>query len=191
MPDIITLAPSEWVRSYADSLFNYAAARVGSRETAKDLMQETLLSAFESRNAFRGESSEKTWLFSILKNKIVDYFRRSANDKSLPVSQLTAYDGDSPYFDERGEWTVSEQPRDWSSALADEFRSKEFKEVLKKCLARLVEQARSVFILKYLEELESDEICKELGISASNYWVIVHRAKLQLRSCLEKNWLEV
>lgn len=180
--------PSEWVDNYADALFYYAVARVGDRETARDIVQETFLSALQNVDSFRGESSEKTWLFAIVKNKIVDHFRRETADaRTAPL-------GDTPdeldrFFDEGGEWKKTEAPSDWSDNPFRAYRSKEFQGVLERCLATLKAQWRAIFTLKYLEDLKSEEICKELAISPSNYWVIMHRAKLVLRRCIEKNWL--
>ena len=178
--------PSKWVESYADSLFNYAVVRTGERETAKDLVQETFLSALQTFKAFRGESSEKTWLFSILKNKIIDYYRRKGADKTVSASSLSGPDEDY-FFDENGHWKSELLPADWGTG---EARDREFMETLQKCLAKLTVQCRGVFRLKYIEELESEEVCKELKLASSTYWVIIHRAKLQLRHCLQKNWLE-
>jgi len=182
-------SPSNWIAGHADALFSYAIVRVGDRETAKDLVQETFLSALRSRASFRGESSEKTWLFSILKNKIIDHYRRGAAGMIVPLSD--AYRGPEldAYFDPDGEWKESSGPADWKAAGQDDLSVREFQEILRKCLARLTPGHRAVFTLKYLEDLDSGETCKQLGISASNYWVMMHRAKLALRECIEKNWL--
>ncbi len=187
MPDMTQ--PSKWVESYADSMFNYAIVRTGEREVARDLVQETFLSALESIKNFRGESSEKTWLFSILKNKVIDYYRRKGADKTAQTSSGTGEEGEDFFFDETGHWRSSLLPSEWGG-VSDETREKEFLEILRRCLARLTAQCRGAFTMKYIDELESDEVCKELAISTSNYWVIIHRAKLQLRHCLEKNWLK-
>ncbi len=186
MPDMLT--PSKWVQSYADSLFGFAIARTGDRDIARDLVQETFLSALENRRTFRGESSERTWLFSILKNKIIDHYRRKGSERTVSVSGDAENADESYFFDEVGHWKSTLLPTDWGSA-PEEARSSEFLETLQKCLSRLTAQCRGVFTLKYIDEMESDEICKELAISPSNYWVIIHRAKLLLRNCLEKNWL--
>lgn len=183
------LTPDKWVATYADSLFNYAMARVGERETAKDLVQETFLSALRGLGGFKGESSEKTWLFSILRNKIIDYYRKKGTAKEIPVSSVSGPADEEYYFDENGHWKQELLPVDWGG-VHDEARSGEFMDTLRNCLSRLTAQCRGAFTLKYMEELEADEICKELSISSSNYWVIIHRAKLQLRHCLQKNWLE-
>ncbi len=181
--------PSKWVETYADPLYNYAKVRVGERETAKDLVQETFLSALRGMGDFKGESSEKTWLFSILKNKIIDHYRKKGAEKEIPVSSVSGSTGEDYYFDEEGHWKSEFLPVDWG-ASPEEARSREFLDTLQRCLARLTAQCRGAFTLKYIEEMDSDEVCKELAVTSSNYWVIIHRAKLQLRHCLQKNWLE-
>lgn len=181
-------SPSVWVETYADTLFSYAITRIGERETAKDLVQETFLSALQGMKTFRGDSSEKTWLFSILKNKIIDFYRRKGTGTAVPSSSLPGSTDEDYFFDENGHWKSDLLPADWGTM--DEVRGNEFLETLQRCLAKLTAQCRGAFTLKYIDELESDEVCKELAISSSNYWVIIHRAKLQLRHCLQKNWLE-
>jgi len=190
MPRKETTKPSNWIEKYADSLFGYAVSRVSDRETAKDLVQETFLSALQNLTSFRGDSSERTWLFSIIKNNIVDHYRKSAADKTVSFSNIDSSSDLDSYFADDGEWKESAAPINWSDSGRDDFRSKEFQEALQKCLAKLTSQCRAVFSLKHFDELESDEICKELAISPSNYWVIMHRAKLVLRRCIEKNWIQ-
>jgi len=190
MPGKGSTDPSKWVDKYADSLFNYAVLRVNDRDAARDLVQDTFLSALPSAGSFRGESSEKTWLFSILKNKIIDRYRKSALDKTILLTEGKEGFTLDDFFEGDGEWKVSARPLNWHSGPGDSLRSREFFGILQKCLARLKVEWRALFTLKYLEELESDEICKELGLSSSNYWVIMHRAKLVLRQCMEKNWLK-
>lgn len=182
--------PSNWIANYADPLFSYATVRVGDREIARDLVQETFLSALRNLESFRGDSSEKTWLFSIMKNKIIDHYRNKVNDKTVSFSQAEESFNLNSYFDEEGEWKESAGPINWTESHHDDYRSKEFNETLQKCLARLTNQCRAIFSLKYLDELEFEEICKRLEISTSNYWVIMHRAKLLLRECIEKNWIK-
>ncbi len=188
MPQKDASRPSEWVDKYADALFSYSVARVSDRETARDLVQETFLSALQNVDTFRGDSSEKTWLFAILKNKIVDHFRRATADPRHAPLEDDSHELNR-FFDDEGEWKESEGPSDWSVNPHRTYRAKEFQGVLERCLATLKAQWRAIFTLKYLEDLDSEEICKELAISPSNYWVIMHRAKLVLRRCIEKNWL--
>jgi RNA polymerase sigma-70 factor (TIGR02943 family) len=184
------IAPSNWIDNYADALFNYALVRISDREVAKDLVQETFLSALRNTESFRGESSEKTWLFSILKNKIVDHYRKRSIDMTVSLTDAEGKFDLGFYFDEEGEWKTPAQPTDWRESGHDDLHSREFHEILQKCLSKLTAQCRNVFVLKYLDELEFGEICKTLEISTSNYWVIMHRAKLELRTCIERNWID-
>jgi RNA polymerase sigma-70 factor (ECF subfamily) len=180
--------PAQWIEQYADTLFKFAVSRVGDSETAKDLVQETFLSALKNADSFRKEISEKNWLFTILKNKIIDHYRSSA--KSL-VSSLDEYlEKANDYFDEEGNWQPSAMPKQWGIDYSQNIETKEFYEILEKCKKKLNELQNMVFTLKYLDEKNSNEICKELNISSSNYWVLIHRAKLQMRQCLEKNWFK-
>jgi len=180
---------SKWIDNYADGMFNYTFIRLRDRETAKDLVQDTFLSALQNLDSFRGDSTEKTWLYSILKNKIIDYYRKKASDKTISYSGVNGTSNLNYYFDEQGEWKVSVRPLDWGETGYEKLHSKEFMEILHKCLSILTEQGRAIFIFKYIEEMEFEEICKELEISSSNYWVIMHRSKLQLRQCIDKNWI--
>ncbi len=154
-----------------------------------DLVQETFLSALQNAESFRGESSRETWLTAILKHKIIGYNRKR---KTAGLVPLTDEDGRSEldkYFDEEGEWKSSAGPVSWNASGYQLLRSKEFLEVLQKCLSKLTDHGRSVFVSKYLDELDSGEICKQLEITTSNDWVIMHRAQLQIRRCIEKDWI--
>ena len=182
---------THWVEEYSDALFKFACVRVGDRETAKDLVQETFLSALQNVESFRGESSQETWLTAILKNKIIDYYRKRKASKSIPLIDEDGTSELDKYFDEEGEWKSSAGPVSWNASGYQILRSKEFLEILQKCLSKLSDHGRSVFVLKYLDELDSEEICKQLDVTTSNHWVIMHRAKLQIRQCIEKNWINV
>ena len=182
--------PAHWIESYADALFKFARVRVGDRETAKDLVQETFLSALQNIESFRGESSQETWLIAILKNKIIDYYRKRKTSNSVPLIDEEGNSELDKYFDEEGEWRTSARPVSWNATGYQILRSKEFLEILQRCLSKLSDHGRSIFVSKYLDELDSEEICKQLELTTSNYWVIMHRAKLQIRQCIEKNWLK-
>lgn len=159
-----------------------------SRAVAEDLVQDCFLSALANLAGFRGESSLKSWLFTILRNKIIDHYRK----KRAEPAPLTLEEGDDPpepWFNEKGHWNREQLPRDWSGALGS-LEQKELRRFIQWCKDRLRDLQQQVFILRYLEDMESDEICKVLEISASNYWVLLHRARLQMRGCLEKHWLQ-
>ncbi|MGO4290945.1 sigma-70 family RNA polymerase sigma factor [Chitinophaga sp. RAB17] len=188
---MIACNPTAWVKLYADELYRFAVIKVSDNGLAQDLVQETFLSALQAKEQFRGESSEKTWLMAILKNKIADHFRKS-NKAAITISIDEEKTGDSDphhfFFNEKGHWRKEMAPKAWVSEISSRQEQTDFYSILRTCMGKLNDIGRQVFNLKYLEEKESADICKDLSITASNYWVIIHRAKLQLRACLEKNW---
>jgi RNA polymerase sigma-70 factor (ECF subfamily) len=182
------LNPNKWVDLYADALYSYTLPRVNDAALAEDLVQETFLSAWKAREGFKGEASEKSWLFTILKNKIIDHYRKKAKDIVQPLADK---DPSDRFFDEAEHWTQEDKPGDWGMDYSAALDNKDFYRVLESCKKKLQQVQQSVFVMKYMEDLDAAEICKALGITASNYWVLIHRAKLQLRTCLEKNWINL
>lgn len=181
------LSPSSWASNYADALYAYAKPRVNDAQLAEDLVQETFLSAWKARDGFKGEASEKSWLFTILKNKIIDHYRKKSKEIIQTGNEADATDG---FFNEAEHWTKTDQPSDWGSHLTNTIDQKEFYTILEGCKKKLQQLQQSVFVMKYMEDMNADEICKALDITPSNYWVLIHRAKLGLRACLEKNWIK-
>ncbi len=182
------LNPAKWVDNHGDYLYNYAYVRTGKKETAEDLVQETLIAAWKAKERFRGDSSEQTWLTAILKRKIIDHYRKKSTEKESSFSSFS-----KPFQDEtgmEGHWILDRAPRDWSKNSDTPLNSEEFEKIMEYCLSLLPGKWKSVFVLKVMEELETDTICKEIGCTASNLWVILHRARLKLRECIEKNWLQ-
>ncbi len=180
-------APAQWPDRYGDELYRFALSRVSNTSAAEELVQDTFLSALDGLATFRAEASERTWLFVILRRKIIDYYRRQARTSVVSLDAL-AEEGtpETDYFDpDSGHWTAAQAPVSWRSADAA-LEQQELHELLLRCQQRLPAQQGAVFAMRFVEELSAEEICQELGISASNYWVIVHRAKLHLRRCLEK-----
>lgn len=184
-----TLNPQQWVKNYSDQLLRFAFLRTNNLEFAKDLVQETFLAGLRNVATYKGDISEKNWLFFILKNKIIDHYRKKANSLVTDIESLLEKSAD--YFDEAGHWKEPAYPKEWGINYNDHVEKEEFYEILNACTQKLSELMRIVFVMKYLDEKESDEICKELEITSSNYWVIIHRAKLQMRRCLEKNWMNL
>ncbi len=177
------LNPSEWINKYGDYLYNYAITRTQSQEIAKDLIQDTFLSALKAKKTFKGNSSERTWLIAILKRKIIDYYRnisKQKEDKTLSNKPFR----DSGFFS--GHWLDNKTPANWN--IEKSIETEELLETLKYCLSLLPEKLKACFNLKNMEDVPNKEICKELEISESNLWVMLHRARLQLRECLEINW---
>jgi RNA polymerase sigma-70 factor (ECF subfamily) len=187
-----TLEPEKWIERYSDLLFNYTIMRINKREVAEDLVQETFLSALKAKDSFLGNASEKTWLISILKRKIIDHYRKKSTQNELNIFDKDVKDDFMNHFfdteGKEGHWSNASPPGEWKNDFATDVDKEEFNSVLSNCLGKLPEKTAAVFTLKNMEDLTSEEICKELGISPSNYWVLMHRAKLQLRECIEKNW---
>ena len=168
-------------------LLRVAQLQLRDPDLAEDVVQETLVAAFGARDGFSGRSSVKTWLTGILKHKIVDAIRHKQRQPLVAA----AFDDDSgpdasdPLFRDDGAWKAP--PADWGdpeNALA----RREFMDVMERCLERLPPNTARVFVMREVLELETEEICKELAITANNLWVILYRARMALRQCLEQNW---
>ncbi|MCC6724042.1 MAG: sigma-70 family RNA polymerase sigma factor [Saprospiraceae bacterium] len=183
------LHPEKWVDNYLDYLYSLALLRVGNPADAEDIVQEAMLSAYKAKDGFKGESSEKTWLVAILNNKIKDFFRTKYKLQPLSgyLEETEAAFHDS-FFDEKndGRFKALIRPCYFSKSGEDYLLGEEFARILEACILKLPTKLRQVFVAKYMSDTASDAICKEYEITASNFWVIVHRSKLLLRACLEK-----
>ena len=182
------LNPDRWVQDHGDYMYNYAYFRVQSKEVSEDIVQETFISALKAKDSFRGESTEITWLLAILKRKVIDYFRKQSSSKQKSFTDYALPFKDEGMFE--GHWIADRAPNDWSFEADAVLNKDEFQEILDICLSLLPPKWRSVFVLKFMEEISSDEVCKEIGCTASNFWVIIHRARLKLRECIEIKWLK-
>jgi len=178
--------PNLWVDTYGDGLYSYALFRVENKLLAEELVQETFVAALGGRAGFTGKSSEKTWFFSILKNKIYDHLRLKYKELQVPADEIDGVMDDDEYFDDRGGWKT--MPGRWEENPQRNFEEKEFLTVLKDCVGFLPMKQGHAFLMRELDELSNKEICKVLGVSPTNYWVLMHRARLSIRKCLEKNW---
>jgi len=178
--------PSSWLQEHGNALYRYALQRLQNSDQAEDMVQETLLAALQARGRYTGRASEKTWLIGILKHKIVDFIRKQV--RVSPVEDIQALSDaavDSStdnLFDARGHWI--HPPRDWGDP--DKLlRNYQFIELFKGCLKRLKPAQAQIFSLKELAGHSIDEICNELGITATNCSVMLYRARMGLRHCLE------
>ena len=178
--------PHQWVERYADYLYSYAFARLDHEDQARDLVQETFLSALEKVSEFRGNSSERTWLTAILKYKIIDVYRKR---NSGMRTQRMGEEPDLEFFEaSNGHWKELYSPRPMGIEGTDPLVNKELAAILKKCLQKLPALWLSVFTMKHLDDADAKTICKDLKVTPSNFWVIIHRAKLNLRACIQKSW---
>lgn len=181
-----SLDPSTWVDAHADALFRFALLRLRDASVAEEVVQETFLAALQSIDRFAGQASERTWLVGILKHKIVDHFRKLARDRA-PVE--TTNNADVQLFDENRYWIHEDGPRDWGPDPLTEYERARFAEILQECLSGLPPRMAAAFTMREIDDLDSSEVCKVLDVTSTNLWVILHRARAQLRLCLESNWL--
>jgi RNA polymerase sigma-70 factor (ECF subfamily) len=175
--------PSRWVDEHGDALYRFALLRVKDPELAGDLVQDTFLSALKAREGFRGGSTVRTWLIGILKHKVIDHYRRQKIE--VPAADLQA-EADEQDLDHADRVAAK-----WTEAPSRLVENREFWAVLTRCLAGLPEAHRRAFSLREFDGLPGEEICKLLGVTPTNLWVMLHRARARLRRCLEINWFEV
>ncbi len=181
------LSPEKWVDRYADYLYNYTIVRVNDHEIAQDIISETFLAGLRSKDNFKGEATERTWLVAILKRKIIDYYRKINSTKGqaeVSVSQIQFSDGETI------EW-LEEQVGNLGEKNAQELlENDELGVAIEECLGKINEKQAALFRMKTIEEMDTETICKELDITPSNLWVIIHRARKALAECLETKWLK-
>jgi len=175
----------QWVEDYSQEMVSWAAHKVSDSDLAKDLVQDTFLAASEKIENFRGDSSLKTWLYSILNFKIIDHYRAKIKK---PVN--LGGNSFSTFFTENGEWNESHKPHNWEEQESHLLDNDDFNRILKMCMDALPESWGLAIKLKYLLSKKGEEICEELGVSPTNFWQIIHRAKLQLRECVDTNWFK-
>jgi RNA polymerase sigma-70 factor (ECF subfamily) len=185
--------PSAWVDEHGDYLFRYAVVRLRDEIVAEDIVQETLLSAIQSLKSYGGKSTERTWLTSILKHKIVDHFRKSVRE--VPIGEEeTDLSGLDVYFERDDQWTGHWNndfwPTDWNLSPEATLERSEFYMVLEGCMSKMPERVAGVFAMREMDGLDSSEICELLNLSSNNFWVIMHRARMLLRRCIELNWFK-
>jgi len=177
--------PMTWLDRYGDALYRYARARVRDSFAAEDLVQETLLAAYRSREKFSQQSTVKTWLTGIMKHKVVDYYRKLTPEQGDDDLDSFASSLDN-LFDEKEKWKV--KPGDWGGDPKNVFERRELKGVLDTCLADMPEKLSLVYTLRELEGATTNEICALLQTGKNNCWVMLYRARMLLRRCLEVNW---
>ncbi len=180
-------APEDWIERHGDYLYRYALNRTRRTEAAEDLVQETFLAAWQGRAKFAGRSSLRTWLVSILRRKLVNRLRRSAKEKlATDIAGIDPMTDD--LFDHRGRWR--RPPGEWDDVHPETAgRKREFWEAVAGCVSKLPDRMRRAFVFRHLVEGEPAEACRELGVSANNLWVLLHRARLRLNQCLDRNWV--
>ncbi|MGE0556675.1 MAG: sigma-70 family RNA polymerase sigma factor [Burkholderiales bacterium] len=170
-----------------DYLLRYALMNLRNPAQAEDAVQETLLAAMEGAARFSGKSALRTWLTGILKHKIIDHLRRSGREQSLtgPGDERSEAEAVDALFAQDGHWR--EFPADWGNPDTA-LENSRFRAAFEMCLQRLPARTAQVFAMREVMELSTEEICKALQITPTNCWVMLHRARLTLRECLELQW---
>lgn len=171
-------------------MLRFARLQLRDAATAEDLVQESIEAALRNAAGFDGRSALKTWVFTILRNRIVDHLRKAR--RIVPMSSLVE-DGDdwqrnlASYFDQTGHWHAGPRPVAWPAPDAA-MRTRQFWAVFEACLDHLPANTARVFMMREFLGFESHEICSQLGITMGNCHVILHRARMRLRGCLETEW---
>ena len=172
------------VQTLRPYLLRYASLQLRNADAAEDAVQETLLAALAAEASYEGRANLRTWLTGILKHKIVDAIRRLRREAPLEPAQQGADEFDG-LFDERGHW--NEHPSPWEDPDGA-LHQKQFLAALQACLEGLPARTSQVFLMREHLGLETAEICKELGLTSTHCWVLLYRARMALRECLEKTW---
>ena len=178
--------PERWVGEHGDIMYRYAYVRLRDHAVAEDIVQETFLAAIKGQARYQGRSSERSWLMGILKHKLIDHLRKAAREVKMEDLHPEGFE-DRFMFQEVGvpHW----QPPRWQFNPRKVFEQKEFWDVFSSCLAKLDRRTNLAFTLKELENMSTEEVCKELGVEPTYLWVIMYRARNSLKQCLEKNWI--
>lgn len=178
------LNPTAWVDDYGDYLYRYAISRLRNSEASEEVVQETFLAALKHVHQYQAKGTERAWLLGILKRKIIDFIRDRSRTKSLSEEDLK--DLPDTFFDQKGNW--QKEARSTGFAPLCSLERKDFWRILQGCLDKLPTRQADVFVLREMNEQSTEVICDELEISASNLWVLLHRARLQLAQCMKNCW---
>ena len=174
--------PESWVEQYGDILYRFALFKVQDSAIAEDLVQETFLAALGAYRNFKGHSTLRTWLIAILKNKSVDHIRKKVRERrSNEIQHLNNTGAENFYGQEQ--W--SHRHGKWCETPLNLYAHKEMMDKLSKCLTRLPDRLAEAFIMREIDGLSTKEICEALNITSANCWVMLHRARQRLRSCIE------
>lgn len=175
--------PEQWIDLYSDYLFNYTISRVNDRDLAQDLVQDTFVAGLKSMKNFKGEASERTWLISILKRKIIDYYRKINSNKGKAEVRVNYSTNE-----EDGNWLENQVSDLFDKTAEDNLENTELALAIHECLSKLPSKQAEIFKMKTILDYDTETICNEYNITASNLWVIIHRARTSLATCLEENW---
>jgi RNA polymerase sigma-70 factor, ECF subfamily len=178
--------PEQWLDLHGDALFRYALMLVSDEHIAEDLVQDTLIAAFEARDRYSSAASERTWLIGILRHKAIDHLRRDRREDEVVAGVDPAVEGN---FNRFGKWR--KPPRNWTPNPEKLLESKEFWTIFQGCMSALPQFIREAFALRVVEGISSSEVCRILDITNTNLWTQLSRARERLRRCLEIKWFNI
>lgn len=180
------------IASLRRDMLRFASLQLRNPAVAEDMVQDALLAAMNGAERFAGRAALKTWVFAILRNKIIDHFRSAAREvklQDLVDEDQDGCDALDALFSASGHWRPEERPATWLDPDAS-LEQKQFWTIFDACINSLPERSARIFMMREFIGLETAEICAELGISNSNCWVMLHRARMGLRECLENRWFK-
>jgi RNA polymerase sigma-70 factor (TIGR02943 family) len=178
------LDPENWNLSHREMLLRFALARVGDYALAEDLVQDAFLSAWQNRKGFRGDCTERTWLTGILRNKIIDHYRRASSRLSVLAGDLDSTEAE----DGATTWLERQPDRRSTTRPEAEAERRDFLGALQEALGALPPKMRRAFAMRELQGRSTQEITRELKISKANLWVLIHRARHALGEILSEQW---
>jgi RNA polymerase sigma-70 factor (TIGR02943 family) len=186
MPNPEKIDSELWVEKYGDMMYRFTLVRVKDQDAAEEVVQQTLIAALQAQKSFQGRSTEKSWLFGILKHKIMDHFRAA---KKFQTYDLAPDDDSDPYekaFDQSKHWKIPVQ--NWNMDPEKAAQNGQLVDALSHCLDKLSDKYRRIFVMREVDGVSSEEICKEFQVQPTNLWVMLHRVRNQLKKCLETQW---
>ncbi|WP_131668386.1 sigma-70 family RNA polymerase sigma factor [Psychrobacter pygoscelis] len=187
----------EFITAVREQMLAFAQSQLNNSHLAEDVVQEALMAALQNSDKFKGNAAFKSWVFAILKNKIVDHIRKDS--KYTNLSSLHDHSEGSEdilldtLFDEAGFWHKDNMPSQFNNSWCNpevHVHSDGFWQVLEVCLTNLPSDQARAFLMREYMDLETDEICQEMAINSSHYYVLMHRARLRLQTCLTLRWFE-
>ncbi len=185
-PKVDIAPPETWVDRYGDYLYGYAMSRLRNQEAAADCVQDTLLAGIKAFDRFDGSRDIKFWLRGIMRNKIVDHIRKAVKEKKVDIDNEDEALLESFWFKYSGIATTNPEP--WQFNPRKCYDNGEFWEVFEECIDDVKDPARQAFVLRVLEDQTTEEVCKVMNITPNYLWVLLHRARQQLKVSLEAKW---
>ena len=176
----------DWLTEHGDYLYRFALARLRDQHQAQDVVQETFMAAIKS-DTFAGQSSPRTWLTGILKHKIIDLMRKSHQETNVSALLSDEDANMDEFFDQAGHWAEAVKDLNMPESALEQ---KHFLTILQTCVDKIPNKLATLFMMRDIHETDNAEICKKLNISPTNAWVMLYRARMHIRKCLEINWID-